>query len=1385
MSRPPPPPPPRGGGHHGADSRASQQPYTQQSYKYKYRAEEVREAYLSDKESGMASALRDALKSLFSEPRLPDNPYYYLAATLAAHVDQSALWKTPAADLLSAYDIEGGLEPLYGDLQLCKIGNFSRCCGLPHVLRVVSREGASFLHETLVNGLPECLFHPSPLVVSTGTDGGGGECSVQTLCSVQGSTALWNPQWLEFPEIEIRCDVVIRGGKLEEALRQFVGMVVADVRELNQIPVYFVDGIAIRDSPAVMPDPEKEPFRLWYPVEAVLGLQGGGQGGDFEKAAARLVLGGKVLQLHAVLLLDGPADPSDPTATKLRYEVAKKTYLLHHHSDPDARPSMMQPMSHFGCNPYDALYGGYFLDVSTARQYGVLYIGTDREPYHRDNLTKQHGNSLTAWRQLLLLVLLHDPTTVKPGQLVPDSFPSLETLALQAPKLLRSSSSSSSSPEVAWLLSSIPNLLRINNSAACVLEGIVRELEGLEVAAARWPAKLAAVRAAAAAASATDGSDGGGGGDGGGATPRTGDSRRTVRTPDVARSMATWLATFGLEGRLLGQLLGLRGRILAAIGSGNGLFAGISLMVQRLVSELPGEVPPLAPAAAAALAAAQPRAALLRHLLHAAALTVAHGFVTRCADVKWALHYLRIAVAGSADLAALQTIAAAGAGGGGGGAARDELSGGAPPPAAWVLDVGMVRGAKVRSGALAERVGTEGVMLQYAVDTKLDELLATIWQVMTDPPLPVNPYPRLLHLLRSQAAKMELWNEEPEQALASYLVNELTLLRPPSFIYAAHLPPEAPARFRSHNRSNRSNRRGQGPGAGGSGADGAAAAAGGDVEDDLEGLAVGDGGYDQLVGYGCYAAVSCVDVRALAALRSSLGAVLSDRHWQSGAYQGEVVPALVGDIAVSNALRLDRDGLGAAGGLQGGGGLGGGGGGGGGLQRGGGGGGVFGSSSSSSAAAGRGVRLPVAPFEHPRLYGLETEEHHLVRGPRRREAALAFAREVVSDLQQLHTSSSHLVFSVGVVGGSYFDANDLWAPTATTVATANGPGAAAAAGGGPQPEAGGGGAGGAVSYSGLERLRAELVEAALRVAEGRLLASVALYVAPARENTYVALTRHLLFQYRKVNPTLVPNISVTAAMPQPRRPTTAEQQADLWPSAVYQRVFLSEFNASTWYSWNSARGDPAQPYHYRAMVAAVQEAAPKLEASGRVLQLQRSLLQAAVALQDLGAVYELSRVFASPAQELKCLQEVHQALLDLLSPRHETLHAKLDNERVRRLLMTYVQRVRSALTSPKYNYFSGLAAAVPAVLAELQEEVLSSFRLNPRLQDLMQQLAVWTHSCEISVAAAVHAGVGDFRSLLSSGEGGAAHGRGPGSGPGPGAGAGLWSGLGLGMGLET
>jgi hypothetical protein len=63
----------------------------------------------------------------------------------------------------------------------------------------------------------------------------------------------------------------------------------------------------------------------------------------------------------------------------------------------------------------------------------------------------------------------------------------------------------------------------------------------------------------------------------------------------------------------------------------------------------------------------------------------------------------------------------------------------------------------VRAGYVAERVAVEGVMLQYAVDVKLDQMLATCYMALTESPMPVNPYPQLLHYLRAYAARLDLW----------------------------------------------------------------------------------------------------------------------------------------------------------------------------------------------------------------------------------------------------------------------------------------------------------------------------------------------------------------------------------------------------------------------------------------------------------------------------------------------------------------------------------------------------------------------------------------------------------------------------------------------------
>jgi hypothetical protein len=86
------------------------------------------------------TAIRDALKNLFRQERLPDNPYFFLASVLGAYVDQSPLWKTPATDIAASYDLEGGLEVVDYETKLCRVVEHA-AFGLPHVLRLVSKDG--------------------------------------------------------------------------------------------------------------------------------------------------------------------------------------------------------------------------------------------------------------------------------------------------------------------------------------------------------------------------------------------------------------------------------------------------------------------------------------------------------------------------------------------------------------------------------------------------------------------------------------------------------------------------------------------------------------------------------------------------------------------------------------------------------------------------------------------------------------------------------------------------------------------------------------------------------------------------------------------------------------------------------------------------------------------------------------------------------------------------------------------------------------------------------------------------------------------------------------------------------------------------------------------
>lgn len=75
------------------------------------------------------------------------------------------------------------------------------------------------------------------------------------------------------------------------------------------------------------------------------------------------------------------------------------------------------------------------------------------------------GNTLEGFRHLLLLVLLQDAAPLAAGPLLPSQLLSLEELLLKVP-----------SSQADMLLSTVPNLLRMINSAAGMIQGGYRWL---------------------------------------------------------------------------------------------------------------------------------------------------------------------------------------------------------------------------------------------------------------------------------------------------------------------------------------------------------------------------------------------------------------------------------------------------------------------------------------------------------------------------------------------------------------------------------------------------------------------------------------------------------------------------------------------------------------------------------------------------------------------------------------------------------------------------------------------------------------------------------------------------------------------------------------------
>ncbi|KAK9816441.1 hypothetical protein WJX72_000269 [[Myrmecia] bisecta] len=747
----------------------------------------VLQQYLSDKETGLVSVLQRALQQLYSQDSLPHNPFFQLAALVAAYSDQGGLWPLTDPQVGAAVDAQCSVELIDPDLHLARLAN-TNACGLPHVLRCVTTAGINAMRDVLGQSLPSSFF-PPPAPTADADD-----YITQVLPSLQGPSICCQPSQAAVLALEVRADVAIRGRSLDAALQRFLAQVVQDLRDLLAAGPHQI--LSLQACPGLNVDAAAEVAE--FAVEGVLAEDNA----DLVKQLKLLVAKQCYLRCQLLLAVNVPpgAGREATQQPQPRFAPATKLYYLHFGAapGPGLPPSTYQS---FGSLAHEALLGGAFLEAAALE--GYLALAPSLAPYSAlDALVPvtvaslpaalQSGRSPHGWLHLLHLVLVQDEQVVGgPGR------PAGPMMALQDLLDPHAGRPTGADP----LTAVAANLFRLLRSPAVDVMSLAEEVHALQGALSPLIAGLAL------------------------------EDEYEVEAEDVA-------ARQRLQAHLAAHLASLPARIRRALdGRTHQSFASCAdhLLRQMDLRSLVGVTDP---ASWRQLASCLVR---LAALLEGCAATAAKWGLLRCLDVQRLLIQLQV------DLQVEPLVVD-------GDTASWEQPG-------WVVHVPKVAQARFRNGSLAQKVSREGVMLQYAVDTGLDAVLADMFGMLTEPPLPRNPFPAVARMLTAQAWRLELHITTAEDRLQA-LQNQLVKVDSASFMYEASAPPAARA-----------------------------------ANEQQDGR--------QAKVYGTYAAVAMVDAHALQQLRQRLPQLLSGCSWQQGAYQVEMVPALSGDACLSRSLGLE------------------------------------------------------------------------------------------------------------------------------------------------------------------------------------------------------------------------------------------------------------------------------------------------------------------------------------------------------------------------------------------------------------------------------------------------------------------------------------------------
>jgi hypothetical protein len=194
-------------------------------------ASSTHESYLSEKETGVAAALRAGLHTLLGQEALPDNPAFFLASVIMAYQDRAPGWSEEAETLLAELDAS---SPMVHDASrlVCKLSSSAHAWGLPHVIRAINAQGLHALHKVLVNDVHNSFFCvPAPFQV------GAQGAVVRVMCSLQGSAVSYNPARQLFPKLQVRADVLISGLNIEASVDTLGALILRDARDVQQMPL--------------------------------------------------------------------------------------------------------------------------------------------------------------------------------------------------------------------------------------------------------------------------------------------------------------------------------------------------------------------------------------------------------------------------------------------------------------------------------------------------------------------------------------------------------------------------------------------------------------------------------------------------------------------------------------------------------------------------------------------------------------------------------------------------------------------------------------------------------------------------------------------------------------------------------------------------------------------------------------------------------------------------------------------------------------------------------------------------------------------------------------------------------------------------------------------